>query len=75
MACGSYHSLVVANDVNRIMKKDYVRTIKESLNRYDSQWNCKFCKLNGKQESRISEFALNSVENMNPSEEGTIDNP
>ncbi|KAL4472690.1 hypothetical protein ABPG74_018639 [Tetrahymena malaccensis] len=87
MACGSYHSLVVANDVNRILKKETIRTIKENLEKYDQKWNLSFNPKDNKY-SNISEFIHatsinnnnnnnnnNNIENIAPSEEGKIDNP
>lgn len=74
MACGSYHSLVVANDINRILKKDSLRLIQETLDKYDSKWN--FVVEKNKKEieiERISDVSR-KIESAVPPEEGRTDN-
>ncbi|EGR28585.1 regulator of chromosome condensation, putative [Ichthyophthirius multifiliis] len=76
MACGSYHSLLIINDITRIIKKDVVKNLKQNVEKYDSYWN--FCssddKLNSKLSLDISSLLYNQ-ENIIPSDEGQIENP
>ncbi len=76
MACGSYHSLLVINDITRIMKKDFVKNYKLNFEKLDSKWN--FCcgeeRINSKL-SLDSSSLISNQENIIPSDEGKIENP
>ena len=68
MACGAYHSMVVLGDATKQFKKDMIIT--RLTKRVDNNWNAFIVEA---KENYDPNLVLH--ENMNPSDEGKIDNP